>query len=193
MAPPYVVAVVTIDEDPRVRLTTNIINCGVQDVKIGQKVKVAFHHQDDVWLPLFEPTGSNELGAIPEVDKTIYKARPMVSADKFESKVVLSGIGQSEVGRRLMGNPLKLTIDACMQAIEDAGLKPEDIDGLATYPGGMMAGMGMSEGGITAVENVLRLRPTWHSGSSETPASENASCMRAKPPFAVPIAVRLPA
>jgi acetyl-CoA acetyltransferase/uncharacterized OB-fold protein len=174
MTPPYVVAVVTIDEDPRVRLTTNIVNCELQDVKIGQKVKVAFHHQDDVWLPLFEPSGAKELGAIPELDKSIYKARPMASAAKFEDKVVLSGIGQSEVGRRIMGNPLLLTVDACMKAIEDAGLKPEDIDGLATYPGGMMAGSGMSEGGITAVENVLRLRPTWHSGSSETPGQGGA-------------------
>ena len=174
MAPPYVIAVVTIDDDPRVRFTTNIINCELQDLKIGQKVKVTFHNQEEIWLPLFEPTGETKLGAIPESDKSIYKARPMATSQKFEDRVIISGIGQSEVGRRLMGNPLLLTIDACMKAIDDAGLKLEDIDGLATYPGGMMSGMGMSEGGVTAVENALRIRPTWHSGSSETPGQGGA-------------------
>lgn len=174
MAPPYVIAVVTIDEDPRVRLTTNIVNCELQDVKIGQKVTVKFHNQEEIWLPLFEPSSDKSLGPIPELDKSIYKARPMASSQKFEDKVIISGIGQSEVGRRLMGNPLLLTIDACMQAINDAGLSLDDIDGLATYPGGMMSGMGMSEGGVTAVENALRIRPTWHSGSAETPGQGGA-------------------
>ena len=54
----------------------------------------------------------------------------------LERKAVISGIGQSEVGRRLNRDPLGLTIDACLEAIEDAGLTREDIDGLSTYPGG---------------------------------------------------------
>ena len=56
---PFAVAIVTIDEDPSVRLTTNIVGCKPEDVYIGMSVQVVFeHHADpkgDVWLPLFEP------------------------------------------------------------------------------------------------------------------------------------------
>ncbi len=59
---PYVVAIVEIEEDPRVRLTTNIVGCEPGDVVIGMSVEVVFeHHADeggDVWLPLFRPLGA---------------------------------------------------------------------------------------------------------------------------------------
>lgn len=48
-------AIVEIEEQPSVRLTTNIVNCAVDDVHIGMQVKVLFDHRQDVWLPLFEP------------------------------------------------------------------------------------------------------------------------------------------
>ncbi len=54
----------------------------------------------------------------------------------FERRSVISGIGQSDVGRRLGRTGLDLTIDAALEAIADAGLTPADIDGIATYPGG---------------------------------------------------------
>ena len=40
----------------------------------------------------------------------------------LERRACISGIGQSEVGRRLGRDPLGLTLDACLAAIEDAGL-----------------------------------------------------------------------
>ena len=49
--------------------------------------------------------------------------------------VVISGIGQSEVGRKLPQSGLDLTVDASPEAIADAGLTPADIDGMATFPG----------------------------------------------------------
>ena len=69
--PPYVIAVVALAEDPRVRLTTNIVGCDPQEVRIGQEVTVRFEHQDDVWLPLFEPTGT-----IDPVDRVGEPVRP---------------------------------------------------------------------------------------------------------------------
>ena len=45
---------------------------------------------------------------------------------------VVSGIGQSDVARRLHRQPLDLTIDACLDAIADAGLTTADIDGVST-------------------------------------------------------------
>jgi len=52
---PYVIALVEIDEQPSVRLMTNIVECDPDDVHIGMAVEVTFEHSDDVWLPLFRP------------------------------------------------------------------------------------------------------------------------------------------
>ena len=81
--------------------------------------------------------------------------------------MALTGVGSSTIGRRLMVDPLSLTVTACLRAVDDAGLSLDDIDGLATYPGGHVGGM--SEGGVTAVEEALRIRPTWISGGGEFP------------------------
>ncbi|MCA9511964.1 MAG: thiolase family protein [Myxococcales bacterium] len=90
--------------------------------------------------------------------------------EKLESRAVISGIGQSEVGRRLDRDPLALTADACLAAIEDAGLRREDIDGLSTYPGMMTAGgPGFSGAGVTEVQDMLRLRLSWFNGGPEQP------------------------
>jgi uncharacterized OB-fold protein len=52
---PYVVAIVELDDQPGLRLTTNLVNVAPQDVRIGSRVKVVFEPHEDVWLPLFEP------------------------------------------------------------------------------------------------------------------------------------------
>ena len=55
--PPYVVALVGLDEDARVRVVTNIVGCAPEEVTAGMDVQVRFEHIEDVWLPLFEPVG----------------------------------------------------------------------------------------------------------------------------------------
>jgi acetyl-CoA acetyltransferase/uncharacterized OB-fold protein len=167
--PPYVIAIVAIEEDDRVRLTTNIVNCEPADVYVGMKVRVTFEHDDDVWIPLFEPTGDTEKGPFPAEDPKIHDFRPMPrNANKFEDHVAITGIGMSRVGRRLMIDPLELAVEAAKMAIADAGLEPADIDGMSTYPGPGV-GVGMSEGGITALEDILRLRPSWINSGLELP------------------------
>lgn len=56
---PYVVAIVEIVEQPSLRLTTNLVNCPHNDIRIGMPLRVVFeHHPDpegDVYIPLFEP------------------------------------------------------------------------------------------------------------------------------------------
>jgi len=168
--PPYVVAVVALEEDPEVRLTTNVVGCEPGDVHIGHEVAVRFEKHEAVWLPLFEPTGATRPNPVGE--PRIPPPRPPLRADRFEHRAVLSGIGRSALGRRLMVDPLSLTIDACLQAVADAGLALGDIDGLSTYPG--MAGMGISEGGVTPVEEALRLRPTWINGGGDLPGPGGA-------------------
>ena len=166
--PPYVIANVVIAEDPTVHLTTNVVGCAPDDVHVGQAVQVCFERHDDVWLPLFEPTGEPDVdGLVPEPRRPT--PRPPLGAERFEHRAVLSGIGRSALGRRLMVDPLSLTVDACLQAIADAGLTPEDVDGLSTYPGGGGYSTGFTEGGISAVEEALRLKPTWHNGGLDVP------------------------
>ncbi len=168
MPPPYVVAIVAIDEDPRVRLTTNLVDMDPAATAVGRRVKVRFARFEDVWLPHFTDAGDPEPGPVPEDEPVAGHVRPMVRPEKFEESVVLSGIGMSRVGRRLGVDPLALTVEACRAAVADAGLTMADIDGLSTYPGGPPMG-GHSEGGVTAVDEALRIRPTWINGASETP------------------------
>jgi uncharacterized OB-fold protein len=58
---PYVVALVEIPEQPALRLTTNLVNCPLDEIEIGMALRVVFRHFEDpggdVWLPLFEPDG----------------------------------------------------------------------------------------------------------------------------------------
>ena len=92
-----------------------------------------------------------------------------------EQRAVISGVAQSQVGRRLGRGELDLTIEAALAAIADAGLTPADIDGLAAYPGGVMGDSGGFAGpGTPTVQDALRLSLNWHSGGPEGPAQIQA-------------------
>ena len=91
-----------------------------------------------------------------------------------ERGAVISGIGQSDVGRRLFRNPLDLTLDACLAAIDDAGLTRADVDGIATYPGNMDQPPGFSGVGVTDVHDALRLNVNWFAGGLEAPGQLGA-------------------
>ena len=94
--------------------------------------------------------------------------------ESLERRAAITGIGQSEVGRRLGRDPLELTLDGCLAAIADAGLTPRDIDGLATYPGAMGGAPGFTGAGITEVHDALRLELDWYSGGIERPGQLGA-------------------
>ena len=55
MKVPFVVAIVELDEQKDLRLTTNVVGAQIDEVHIGQRVRVTFNHREDVWLPLFTP------------------------------------------------------------------------------------------------------------------------------------------
>lgn len=169
---PYVVAQVALVEDPRVRLTTNIIDCDPEQLVLGQQMEVVFEQHEDVWLPLFRPVADQPaLAPLPtdaiEPQDFAKHVRPMITTEKFEDKVAITGIGASQMGRRLMLDPLALTIDACENAIADAGLTLDDIDGLSTWPGAGLPGP-FGEGGVNALETALGIKPTWYNGGPET-------------------------
>lgn len=54
---PFVIARVRLDDAPDVILTTNIVGCPVEEVEFGDRVRVVFEQQDDVFVPLFEKAG----------------------------------------------------------------------------------------------------------------------------------------
>ncbi|WP_280490227.1 thiolase C-terminal domain-containing protein [Nocardia carnea] len=177
--PPYIIAIVALAEDPAVRLTTNIVGCEPAEVSVGTQVRVVFEQVDsDIWLPLFEidPDCAGVPGPVPAPENYRARLRRPVSASRFEDRVAISGVGQSRIGRRLLVDPLALTVDACLAAVADAGLTLDDIDGLSTYPGRSVGGM--SEGGIMPVEQALRIRPTWVNAAAETPG-QNGSIVAA--------------
>jgi acetyl-CoA acetyltransferase len=87
----------------------------------------------------------------------------------LERRAAVTGIGQSDIGRRLGRNSLELTLDACLAAIADAGLTTRDIDGLATYPGATGGNPGFSGAGVTEVHDALRLELDWFTGGMEMP------------------------
>ncbi|MCY4134602.1 MAG: OB-fold domain-containing protein [bacterium] len=171
---PYVIGLVAIEEDPLVRLTTLIVDAEPDDVVIGLRVSARFEQHKDVWLPVFAPTGEpvSEIEEYPE--PTPASVRPMPTTEKFESKVAISGVGLSDVGRRLGRDPMSLAVDACRAAVADAGLTMGEIDGLSTYPGGGAKDGGHSEGGIYPVADALGIAPTWFCGTMETPGQSGA-------------------
>jgi acetyl-CoA acetyltransferase len=92
-----------------------------------------------------------------------------VTAARPERDTVISGVGQSAIGRRLHRDPLELTLDACLAAIADAGLTTADIDGIATYPGPIGQPPGFSGAGVVDVQDALRLEIGWWTGGIELP------------------------
>jgi acetyl-CoA acetyltransferase len=87
----------------------------------------------------------------------------------LDGKAVISGIGQSAVGRRLGRNGVDLAIEATLLAIEDAGLTPDDIDGVASYPGPVSSEAGFGGATTHEVRDALGLRTRWFVSGNETP------------------------
>lgn len=63
LEPPYIVAMVELDDEPDVRLVTNVVEVATTDMRVGLLVEVFFEPWTDfsgddstrVWLPLFRP------------------------------------------------------------------------------------------------------------------------------------------
>jgi uncharacterized protein len=55
MPTPYLIALVELDEDPALRILSNLVDCDEATARIGMPVEVRFEQHDDVWIPLFAP------------------------------------------------------------------------------------------------------------------------------------------
>jgi acetyl-CoA acetyltransferase len=88
---------------------------------------------------------------------------------RVEELAVITGAGRSRIGRHLHTDPWKLTADATLAAIADAGLEPSDIDGLSTYPGAFWSSPGITGAGVDDVRSMLGLNLRWYTGGGEVP------------------------
>lgn len=61
---PYVIGLVELPEQTGLRLTTNIVHCGAEDLYIGMPLRVTFEQQGEHFVPLFEPE-SGAIGRTP--------------------------------------------------------------------------------------------------------------------------------
>jgi acetyl-CoA acetyltransferase len=84
-----------------------------------------------------------------------------------EQEAVISGIGQSAVGRRLGRTGLDLTLDAVLAAIADAGIDRTEIDGISSWPGFKADSPGFSPVAIGTLQNALGLKLNWYNAGSE--------------------------
>ena len=55
---PYTIALVQLEEQDDLRLTTNLVDCPPDDVEIGMPVEVVFEDHDPVFVPLFRVRSS---------------------------------------------------------------------------------------------------------------------------------------
>ncbi len=173
--PPYVIAVVALEEDDGVRLTTNIVGCPA-DQSAHRDGRPGAVREGRRRLPARCSSPTPRRRAKPWPSRPIVtSARPVQKPKKrsLRNGSALTGVGQSRVGRRLMVDPLTLTVDACLAAVADAGLTLDDIDGLSTYPS-RVGSPGFSEGGIAPLTEALQLRPTWINGAGDTPGQSGA-------------------
>src|SRR5215472_585511 len=178
---PYVIGIVELAEQRGLRLTTNLVEVAPEAVRIGMPVSVRFREMSDaIALPIFAPD-SSPLPAValtpdrPRItDTEVVLARTPRRVDeteRLERRAVIAGVAQSQIGRRLFRTDMDLTAEAALAAIADAGLVPDDIDGIASYPGAMGgAPPGFAGPGIVDVQDALGLSVDWHLAGPEGPA-----------------------
>src|SRR5207244_12227940 len=155
------------------RLTTNIVGCAPDAVTIGMPVRVTCRAvSDEIAWPLFEPDPEASRPAPPP--RAAHPHTPAIrpgSDQHLERRAILSGVGQSQIGRRLFRTDLDLTCEAALAAIADAGLPTRAIDGLPRYPGPMgTAAPGFAGPGTPDVQDALGLQLGWHGSGGEGPA-----------------------
>ena len=91
-----------------------------------------------------------------------------------KGKTAIVGIGYSELVRQSKRPLGLLALDACREAIADAGLSPQQIDGLATYPEAPFRAPALATASISSVSpgssTIWRSRPTCDGTRRSRPA-----------------------
>ncbi len=56
--PPYLIAIVVLEEQDDLRVATNLVGCEEADVRADMEVTVVFEDHGEVFYPVFTPVGS---------------------------------------------------------------------------------------------------------------------------------------
>ena len=91
----------------------------------------------------------------------------------LERRTAITGVGLAMAGRRADRSALNLTLDAIFEALEEAGLKDSDIDGLSSWPG-VSVTPGMAPVTLREVKESLDLKLNWFAASPEAPGQLSA-------------------
>lgn len=84
-----------------------------------------------------------------------------------ERRVVISGIGHSAIGRQIDRSAFQLTLDSVLAAVADAGLKVDDVDGMAAFPPGAKTNLpGYTSPDVSEVSDTLHIDTSWRNGFS---------------------------
>ena len=135
--PPYAIAVVELDEGPR--MMSNIVDCPQtpEALELDMKLEVAFEKLDDkITLP-----------SVPSGEGLSIMRRNQVA--------VVGAAETTELGVIPNMSQIQLHADAALNAIADAGLKLSDIDGFAT-----------AVETPQQIAHYLGITPTWVDGTS---------------------------
>ena len=74
-----------------------------------------------------------------------------------KGKTAVVGVGFSKLSRALEGTLGARCLEACVNAINDAGLELSDIDGIASYPEPPFRGAGSTDGrDMVSVNYIMR-------------------------------------
>src|SRR5258708_3926193 len=57
----------------------------------------------------------------------------MSDANRLKDQAAIAGIGATEFSKSSGRSEMRLAVEACAAAIADAGLRPEDVDGMVTF------------------------------------------------------------
>ena len=96
----------------------------------------------------------------------------------LEKTTAITGVGHSQLGRKLGRSGLDLTVEAALRAMEHAGLDRRDIDGVVTWPGRSETGSpGMGPVGCIEVKEALGLELNWYFSGPEGPAQTSSLMM----------------
>ena len=90
-----------------------------------------------------------------------------------EVKACITGVGMSAIGRNTGKTALELTLDAIMQALDHAGLKVSDINGICATPG-MSQSPGMAPVMVREVKNLLGIELNFFGSTQEGPGQLSA-------------------
>lgn len=83
------------------------------------------------------------------------------------SEAYITGVGQSQIGKRLERHPLLLTLDAVKEAMDEAGLTIDQIDGVSTYPGRASGYLSFSPVGADELIDAMGIKAKWYAGGGE--------------------------